>query len=59
VLGSFHIIEGLVALFRDQVFIVRKSGLVVNVDYTAGESEGYLLALAFVPDNGPSKLRET
>ncbi len=33
-LGSFHIIEGLVALFRDQYFLVGKSGLVVTVDYT-------------------------
>ena len=34
-LGSFHIIQGLVALFRDEVFVVGKSGLIVNVDYTA------------------------
>src|SRR4051812_23182728 len=34
-LGSFHVIEGLVALFKDEVFLVGKSGLVVNVDYTA------------------------
>ena len=33
--GSFHIIEGLVALFRDEVFLVGTRGLVVNVDYTA------------------------
>ena len=33
-LGSFHIIQGLVAVFRDEVFLVAKSGLVVNVDYT-------------------------
>jgi hypothetical protein len=34
-LGVFHIIEGLVALFRDEVFLVGPKGLVVNVDYTA------------------------
>ncbi len=34
-LGSFHIIEGLVALFRDEVFLVSKGGLVLNLDYTA------------------------
>jgi hypothetical protein len=34
-LGSFHIIEGLVAIFRDEVFVATRSGLVVNVDYTA------------------------
>jgi hypothetical protein len=33
--GSFHIIQGLVALFRDEVFLVGTRGLVVNVDYTA------------------------
>ncbi len=34
-IGSFHIIEGLVALFRDEVFLVGSKGLVINVDYTA------------------------
>ncbi len=34
-LGSFHAIAGLVALFKDEYFLVGKSGLVVNVDYTA------------------------
>lgn len=34
-LGSFHIIEGLVGLFRDQVFLVGAGGLVVSMDYTA------------------------
>lgn len=34
-LGTFHIIEGFVALFNDQYFLVPKSGLIVNVDYTA------------------------
>ncbi len=33
-LGSFHVIEGLVAVFKDEVFLVGKSGLVINVDYT-------------------------
>lgn len=33
--GSFHVIQGLVALFRDEVYIVGRSGMVVNVDYTA------------------------
>ena len=35
ILGGFHIIEGLVAVFRDEVFVVGQRGLVVNVDYTA------------------------
>jgi hypothetical protein len=34
-LGSFHLIEGFVALFKDEYFLVGKSGLTVNVDYTA------------------------
>ncbi len=33
-LGSFHAVAGLVALFKDDYFLVGKSGLVVNVDYT-------------------------
>ena len=34
-LGAFHAIDGLVALFKDQYFLVGKSGLTVSVDYTA------------------------
>jgi hypothetical protein len=34
-LGCFHAIEGLVALFDDQKFLVTDSGLLVSVDYTA------------------------
>jgi hypothetical protein len=34
-LGTFHAIEGLVALFRDQYFLVTKTGLTVSIDYTA------------------------
>jgi hypothetical protein len=33
--GIFGAIEGLAALFRDQVFLVTKSGLLVTADYTA------------------------
>lgn len=33
--GTFHIIQGLVAVFRDEVFLVGPRGLVVNVDYAA------------------------
>ncbi len=35
VMGAFHAIAGLVALFKDSYYVVRPSGLVVNVDYTA------------------------
>ena len=34
-LGAFHAIQGLVALFKDEYFLVGKSGLTINVDYTA------------------------
>jgi vacuolar-type H+-ATPase subunit I/STV1 len=34
-LGAFQVIEGLVALFRDDYFIVGPSGLLVEIDYTA------------------------
>ena len=33
-LGIFHAIEGLVALFKDEYFVVGTNGLVVDVDYT-------------------------
>src|SRR3954467_6618019 len=32
-MGSFQVIEGLVALFDDGFYAVRSNGLVVNVDY--------------------------
>lgn len=32
--GSFHAIAGLVALFRDEVYLVGSSGLTLKVDYT-------------------------
>lgn len=34
-LGSFHVVQGLVALFNSDYYLVRSSGLVVNVDFTA------------------------
>ena len=33
--GSFHVIQGLVALFRDDYYLVGSSGLAVDVSYTA------------------------
>ena len=33
-LGVFHVVQGFVALFNDEYFLVGSSGLVVNVDYT-------------------------
>jgi hypothetical protein len=34
ILGTFHAIDGLVALLNDEYFIVGKSGLIVEVDFT-------------------------
>jgi hypothetical protein len=33
--GSFQAIAGLAAIFKDEVFAVGKSGLLVSIDYTA------------------------
>jgi hypothetical protein len=33
--GIFHAIEGLVALFKDDIYAVAPSGLVVSIDYSA------------------------
>ena len=33
-LGTFHIIDGLIALFNDQYFLVARSGLTVHADFT-------------------------
>lgn len=35
VLGVFHAMAGLVALFRDDLYLVGSEGLVINIDYTA------------------------
>ena len=35
ILGTFHLIDGLVAIFNDEYFLVSKSGLIVTADYTA------------------------
>lgn len=34
-LGSFHAIQGLIALFKDDYFLVGASGLAISIDYTA------------------------
>lgn len=33
-LGTFHAVQGLVALFRDEYYVVGRSGLTLHVDYT-------------------------
>jgi hypothetical protein len=35
ILGTFHAFQGLVALFKDEYYLVTSKGLTVNVDYTA------------------------
>jgi len=35
IVGIFHVIQGLVALFDDEYYLVGKNGLTVHVDYTA------------------------
>ena len=34
-LGSFHIVQGLVAIFNDKYFLVGQHGLLVSADFTA------------------------
>ena len=34
-MGAFHAIDGLVAIFNDKYYLVPSTGLVVSVDYTA------------------------
>ena len=34
-LGTFHVIDGLIALFQDEYFLVSRSGLAVHADFTA------------------------
>ncbi len=34
-MGGFQAIEGLVALFKNEVYLVSRNGLVVSMDYTA------------------------
>ena len=53
IVGAFQAIDGLVALFRDEVYLVRSDGLVVNVDYTAwGWAHVILGALALIAAMG-------
>jgi hypothetical protein len=43
--GSFQAISGLVAIFDDEYYVVRPSGLVINVDYTVWGWTHLLLGL--------------
>src|ERR1043165_7235767 len=46
--GAFQAIDGLVALFRDEVYLVRSDGLVVNVDFTVWGWVHLILGLVLV-----------
>jgi hypothetical protein len=35
IIGSLHVVQGLVAVFNDEYYLVTKNGLAVHVDYTA------------------------
>lgn len=47
-MGSFQAIEGLVALFKEDYFLVTRNGLVVPVDYTAWGWTHLLIGLVAV-----------
>ena len=46
--GSFQAINGLIALFKDELYVVRPNGLVVNIDYTAWGWAHLLLGLLLI-----------
>ena len=47
-MGGFQIIEGFVALFKDDYYLVTRNGLVVNVDYTTWGWTHLLIGLVAV-----------
>ncbi len=46
--GAFQAIDGLIALFNDELYVVRPSGLVVNIDYTAWGWTHLLLGILLI-----------
>jgi len=46
--GTFQVIDGLIALFNDDLYVVRPNGLVVNVDYTAWGWTHLLLGILLI-----------
>jgi hypothetical protein len=46
--GSFQAIDGLIALFNNDLYLVRPAGLVVNVDYTAWGWTHLLLGILLI-----------
>jgi hypothetical protein len=46
--GAFQVVQGLVALFDDGYYVVRESGLVVNVDYNVWGTVHLLIGVLLV-----------
>jgi hypothetical protein len=46
--GAFQVIDGLIALFKDDLYVVRPNGLVVNIDYTAWGWTHLLLGILLI-----------
>jgi hypothetical protein len=46
--GAFQVIDGLIALFNDDLYVVRPNGLVVNIDYTAWGWTHLLLGILLI-----------
>jgi hypothetical protein len=46
--GAFQAIDGLIALFNDELYVVRPNGLVINVDYTAWGWTHLLLGILLI-----------
>jgi hypothetical protein len=46
--GSFQVVQGIVAIFNDDYYAVAPSGLVVNIDYTAWGWTHLLLGLLLI-----------
>lgn len=48
ILGTFHAFQGLVALFKDEYYLVGSKGLTVNIDYTTWGWTHLLLGIVVV-----------
>ncbi len=46
--GAFQAIDGLIALFKDELYLVRPNGLVINIDYTAWGWTHLLLGILLI-----------
>ena len=46
--GAFQAIDGLIALFNDELYVVRPNGLVIDIDYTAWGWTHLLLGILLI-----------